>query len=59
MELTIFRKAHEFIRPRLLGTFLAVVVYCLPVNALTWYFGLIDDLSARIMISVLVAMMPV
>ena len=59
MKLTIFRKAYEFIRPRLLGTFLAVVAYCLPVYLLTWYSGLIDDLSARILISVLVAIMPV
>ena len=35
------------------------MVFCLPVYALTWYFGLIDDLSARIFISLLVAILPV
>ncbi len=54
----MFKKAYKEIRPRLAGTFLAIVVYCVPVNALTWYLGLVDDLSARISISVLVAMMP-
>ena len=59
MKLAIFSKAYKVIRPRLTGTFLAIVIYCVPVNALTWYLGLVDDLSARILISVLVAIMPV
>ena len=59
MKLTTITEAYEFIRPRLFGTFLAIVVYCVPVNALAWYSGLVDDLSARILISVLVAIMPV
>ena len=59
MRLTTFSKAYEFIRPRLTGVFLVSVVYGAPVYSLTWYSGLIDDLSVRILLSVLVAMMPV
>ena len=59
MKLAIFNRAYEFIRPRLTGVFLVSVVYGVPVYALIWYFGLIDDLSVRILLSVLVAMMPV
>ena len=66
MKLAIFNRAYESIRlrfscirPRLPGVFLVSVVYGVPVYALTWYSGLIDDLSVRLLLSVLVAMMPV
>ena len=59
MKLAIFNRAYEFIRPRLTGVFLVSVVYGVPVYALTWYSGLFDDLSVRLLLSVLVAMMPV
>ena len=59
MELTIFTKASEFIRPRLIGTFLAIVVYCVPIYVLTWYFRVFDDLFISIFMSLLVLVMPV
>ena len=59
MKLAILSRAYESIRPRLPGVFLVSVVYGVPVYALTWYSGLIDDLSVRLLLSVLVAMMPV
>ena len=59
MKLTILIKAYKFIRPRLIGVSLVSLVYCVPIYLLVWYFDLIDDLSARILISVLVAIMPV
>ena len=66
MKLAIFRRAYEFIRrrfsyirPRLPGVFLVSVVYGVPVYGLAWYSGLIDDLSVRLLLSVLVAMIPV
>ena len=66
MKLAIFNRAYESIRlrfscirPRLPGVFLVSVVYGVPVYALIWYSGLIDDLSVRLLLSVLVAMMPV
>ena len=66
MKLAIFNRAYESIRlrfsrirPRLPGVFLVSVVYGVPVYALTWHSGLIDDLSVRLLLSVLVAMVPV
>ena len=59
MKHAIFGQAHEYIRPRLAGVFLVSVVYGVPVYALTWYSGLIADLSVRLLLSVLVAMIPV
>ena len=59
MKLTILIDAYNFIRPRLIGVSLVSVVYCVPIYLLAWYFDLIDDLAARILISVLVAIMPV
>ena len=58
MKLTVLRRAYKKIRPRITSVLLVGVVYCVPVYLLTWYFGLIDDLSARISISLLVAIMP-
>ena len=66
MKLAIFSRAYESIRrrfscirPRLPGVFLVSVVYGVPVYGLAWYSGLIDDLSVRLLLSVLVAMIPV
>ena len=59
MKLAAFSRAYESIRPRLPGVFLVSVVYGVPVYALAWYSGLIDDLSVRLLLSVLVAMIPV
>ena len=40
------------------GAFLIVVIHCAPIYAFTWYFSVIDDLSARISMSLLVTMLP-
>ena len=59
MKLIFVRKAYKEFRPRLPGVFLVSVIHCVPIYAITWYFSLIDDLSARISISMLVTMLPV
>ena len=59
MKLTFVREAYKKFRPRLPGVFLIGVIHCVPIYAFTWCFSLIDDLSARISISLLVTMLPV
>ena len=66
MKLAIFSRAYESIRrrfacirPRLPGVFLVSVIHCVPIYAFTWCFSLIDDLSARVSLSLLVTMLPV
>ena len=58
MKLTFVREAYKKFRPRLLGVFLVSVIHCVPIYVMTWCFSLIDDLSARISISLLVTMLP-
>ena len=59
MKLASVRKAYKEFRPRLPGFFLVSLIHCVPVYVFTWYFSLIDDLSARISISLLVTILPV
>ena len=59
MKLAFVRDAYKELRPRLPGAILVSVIHCVPLYALTWYFSVIDDLSARISMSLLVAMLPV
>ena len=59
MKLTFVRDAYKTHRPRLPGVFLVSVIHCVPIYAMTWCFSLIDDLSARVSISLLVTMLPV
>ena len=59
MKLTFVGKAYKEFRPRLPGALLVTLIHCVPIYAFTWYFSLIDDLSARISISLLVTMLPV
>ena len=54
MKLTFVGKAYKEFRPRLPGALLVTLIHCVPIYAFTWYFSLIDDLSARISISLLV-----
>ncbi len=54
-----FKKAYQVIRPRSIGVLLNLAIYCVPVYLLTWYFSLIEDLSLRIFVSLLVALAPV
>ena len=59
MRLTFVRDAYRKYRPNLPGVILVSVIHCVPIYAFTWYFSVIDDLSARISISLLVGMLPV
>ncbi len=59
MKLAILSRAYKYVRPRLLGLFLVSVICCAPVYALSWLFSLVDDLYARILISLLVTILPV
>ena len=59
MKLTFVSKAHKHIRPRLAGFILVSLIHCVPIYALTWCFSLIDVLSARISLSLLVTLLPV
>ena len=59
MKLAFVRDAYREFRPRLPGVLLVSVIHCVPIYALTWYFSVIDDLPARISMSLLVAMLPV
>ena len=62
MKLTFVRDAYDAykeLRPRLPGFILVSLIHCVPIYAFTWYFSLIDDLSARISISLLVTLLPV
>lgn len=44
------------IRPRITAYFLVIAFCCGAVNMITWYFGLVDDRSARITLSILTAL---
>ena len=55
----IFKKAYQVIRPRTTHLLLDIAIYCAPVYLLTWYFDLLEGLSLRIFMSLLVAMAPV
>ena len=59
MKFTFVRKAHKEFSPRLPGFFLVSLIHCVPIYVFTWYFNLIDDLAARISISLLVTILPV
>ena len=59
MKFTFVSKANRHIRPRLSGVILVTLIHCVPIYAFTWYFSLIEDMSARISISLLVTMLPV
>lgn len=52
------RRTWQTVRPRLGGTILCLFVCCAPAVALTWCFDVIDDLQARVGITILVALMP-
>lgn len=59
MKFTFVRDAYRALRPRLLGFLLVSVIHCAPIYALTWYFSVIDDLLARVLMSLLVTLLPV
>lgn len=47
------------IRPRLGGTLLSLIVLTAPVIVLFWWFDVTDDLLTRIVVTILVAVLPV
>lgn len=55
----IFEKAYKAVRPRTTGILLDLAIYCAPVYLLAWYFGLFEDLSLSIFMSVLAALAPI
>ena len=59
MKLAFARDAYKKLRPGFPGALLVSLIHCVPIYAFTWYFSLIDDLSARISLSLLVTMLPV
>ena len=59
MRLASVRDAYKRYSPRFPGVLLVSLIHCVPIYAFTWYFSLIDDLSARISLSLLVTMLPV
>ena len=58
MKFTFVRDTYKEYRSRLPGVLLVCVIHCVPIYVLTWYFSVIDDLSARIPISLLVTTLP-
>ena len=49
----------QTIRPRLCGAVLSLLLLCLPVVVLSWGFDVFDDLLMRIVVTILVAVVPV
>lgn len=54
-----FTRAVKAVRGRIVGLLIVIIAYCLPVLSMTWYLQLHDELSVRIWLSVLVAVLPV
>ena len=58
MKPTILNKACDVIRPRITRLFLLTAFFCAVVITLIWVFMLFDELSVRIFMSLVVAMVP-
>ena len=54
-----FRNSLTKFRSNLVATILSVAFICGPVYFFTWYFDLIDSLSGRVSMTVLVSIFPV
>lgn len=54
----VLNKAYDVIRPRITRLFLLTAFFCAAVIALIWVFELFDELSVRIFMSLVVAMVP-
>ena len=55
---SFWRRSYRFTRCRLSGFFFFVAACCAAVTALIWYFGLFDDLQVRILVSLVIAFIP-
>ena len=58
MEFATLNRAYRAVRSRLTRLFLFIVFCCVAFNVLIWFFGLFDDLNTRILVSVLIALVP-
>ena len=54
----IWRRTYEFSRCRVSYLFFFVVACCAVVTVLIWYFALFDDLQVRILMSLVIAWIP-
>ena len=55
---SLWRRSYRFTRCRLSGFFFFVAACCAAVTALIWYFALFDDLQIRILVSLVIAFIP-
>ena len=56
--LSLWRRSYRFTRCRLSGFFFFLAACCAAVTALIWYFALFDDLQIRILVSLVIAGIP-
>ena len=54
----VFKKASEEIGPLLDPRYLTIVFCCVAAEVLIWYFNLFDDLTTRVAVSLLIAIVP-
>ena len=55
---SFWRRSYRFTRRRLSGFFFFVAACCAVVTALIWYFAIFDDLQVRILMSLVIASLP-
>ena len=55
---SFWRRSYRFTRCRLGGFFFFVAACCAVVTAFIWYFALFDDLKVRILMSLVIASLP-
>ena len=55
---SLWRRSYRFTRCRLSGFFFFVAACCAAVTAFIWYFALFDDLLIRILVSLVIAFIP-
>ena len=55
---SFWRRSYRFTRCRLAGFFFFVAACCAVVTAFIWYFALFDDLQVRILMSLVIASLP-
>ena len=65
-EITVISRAtaalseiRQYVGPRLGAVIFSLIAFCIPVIALTWCFDVINDLQARVVVTVLAGWVPV
>ena len=56
---TTLSEIRQYVRPRLGAVIFSLIAICIPVIALAWCFDVIDDLQARVVVTVFAAWVPV